>query len=375
VPKHINVIIPTSGQPESAEKENTLVFRRLFVVIALVGLISDVMYSSRAQAQSAREIAQRAIPSVVMLVMEDTNGQPSSLGSGFFVREGIVATNMHVIKGAVKGYAKIVGQKTKYDISGIVGADSVRDLVLLSIKDATAPSLELGDSSRVAIGDEVYVIGNPRGLEGTFSQGIVSSVREVGTDKILQVTAPISPGSSGGPVLNVKGQVIGVAVATYSGGQNLNFAIPSAYLGPLVSSIKQPTALSTRPQAKEDKSILEGLGGKSTEGLEGSQLTWDNESYGYSEFTFTVRNRLREAVKNIYCLVVIYDRNDDPLDFVVINYTSVVPGGLGKRIKGKFDGSVKKLTTPASQTNQFLASSAPNTKIEFRILDFQVVPE
>ena len=71
------------------------------------------------------------------------------------------------------------------------------------------------------------LFGNPQGLEGTFSQGIVSSIRVLGADKILQITAPISPGSSGGPVLNEKGQVIGVSVATFRGGQNLNFAIPS----------------------------------------------------------------------------------------------------------------------------------------------------
>lgn len=151
--------------------------------------------------KTAREIAYNSFPSVVMLVMEDSNGQPLSLGSGFFVREGIVATNLHVIEGASKGYAKIVGKKAKYDISSVMGIDTKRDLVLLAIRDAKAPSLSLGDSHQVAVGDEIYAIGNPQGLEGTFSQGIIGSIREVGPDKILQITAPISPGSSGGPVL------------------------------------------------------------------------------------------------------------------------------------------------------------------------------
>ena len=90
--------------------------------------------------------------------------------------------------------------------------------------------LPLGDSETVRIGETVYVAGNPRGLEGTFSDGIISSIRKGYTRKRLQMTAPISPGSSGGPVLNANGEVIGVSFMTIDGGQNLNFAIPSRYL-------------------------------------------------------------------------------------------------------------------------------------------------
>jgi len=162
--------------------------------------------------------------------MEDANSQPVSLGSGFFVKDDIVATNLHMIEGAARGYAKIVGQKPKYEIVGIVGIDTQRDLALLKITGVRAPSLTFGDINQVAVGDEVYAIGNPQGLEGTFSQGIVSSIRQVGSDILFQITAPISPGSSGGPVLNAQGKVIGIAVATFKGGQNLNFAIPATYL-------------------------------------------------------------------------------------------------------------------------------------------------
>jgi len=155
--------------------------------------------------------------------MEDANGQSISLGSGFFVRDGEIASNLHVVEGAARGYAKLVGEKTKYDIEGITAVDPERDLVILKISGGRSERLALGDSDIVQVGESVYAVGNPQGLEGTFSQGIVSSIREVGTDKLLQITAPISPGSSGGPVLNGKGEVIGVSVATFSGGQNLNF--------------------------------------------------------------------------------------------------------------------------------------------------------
>ena len=197
--------------------------------------------ASSADGQTAQEVAKKAFGSTVLPVMEDANGQPLSLGSGFFVRDGEVASNLHVVEGAARGYAKLVGQKTKYDIEGITTIDPQRDLVVIKISASGSPTLALGSSDAVQVGESIYAVGNPQGLEGTFSQGIVSSIREVGTDKLLQITAPISPGSSGGPVLNGKGEVIGISVATFRGGQNLNFAIPSDYLTTLLGKVVLPS--------------------------------------------------------------------------------------------------------------------------------------
>ena len=133
---------------------------------------------SLAYAQTAQEIARKAFASTVLLVMEGSNGQPLSLGSGLFVREGEIASNLHVVEGAAKGYAKLVGQRAKYNIEGITAMDSKRDLVILKISDVGTPALPLGDSDAVQVGESVYAVGNPQGLEGTFSQGIVSSIRE-----------------------------------------------------------------------------------------------------------------------------------------------------------------------------------------------------
>jgi S1-C subfamily serine protease len=206
--------------------------------------------ASSAHAQTAQEIAKKAFRSTVLLVMEDANGQPLSLGSGFFIRDGEIASNLHVVEGAAKGYAKLVGEKTKYDIEGITAVDPGRDLVVLKFAVARSQALPLGNSDAVQVGESVYAVGNPQGLEGTFSQGIISSIREVGTDKLLQITAPISPGSSGGPVLNGKGEVIGVSFATFRGGQNLNFAIPSNYLKTLITKAGPAKPLA---QAKASK--------------------------------------------------------------------------------------------------------------------------
>ena len=121
------------------------------------------------------------------------------------------------------------------------------------------------------MGERVYAVGNPQGLEGTFSRGIVSGIRNVGDDKILQVTAPISPGSSGGPILNDRGEVIGVSVATFKGGQDLNFAIPSSYLATLLAKAGPAKPLAQAKAAEGRRSILADLGGKSTEGVVGTQ--------------------------------------------------------------------------------------------------------
>src|SRR5262249_34075513 len=134
------------------------------------------------------------------------------------------------IEGTTRGYAKLVNDNKKYEIEGITAIDPSHDLVLLKITAPQTSLLSLSNSDEVQVGDAVYAVGSPRGLEATFSQGIVSSIRETEAGKLLQITAPISPGSSGGPVVNSKGDVVGVSVATIRGGQNLNFAIPSNYL-------------------------------------------------------------------------------------------------------------------------------------------------
>ena len=325
----------------------------------------------------SRDIAKQAFPSVVMLVMEDDNGQPLSLGSGFFVRKDIVATNLHVVEGSVGGYAKIVGQKSKYSIAGYVAIDERWDLILLKIKDANAPALSLGDGTKIAVGDEIFAVGNPKGLEGTFSKGIISAIRKIKEDTLLQITAPISPGSSGGPILNNEGDVIGISVATFKGGQNLNFAIPASYLSKLLSDLKPLKKLTvTEKPKKKVKSILSDLGGRSTEGVVGEKLTWKHQLYEMDgNFSFTLRNQLRESVQDVYCLIIFYDKDGNPLDITVAHYPGIIPGRLAKRVKGSVDQSIKRLTTPPSKHNQFMSSFTPSTKVEFRILNFQIVED
>ena len=333
-----------------------------FISLAILLLYGIVA----ANAQSPQQIARKALASTVLLVMEDANGQPLSLGSGFFVRNGQVATNLHVVKGASRGYAKLVSQKTKYNIEGITAVDEGRDLVILKISVPGAQLISLGDSDTAQIGTPIYAVGNPRGLEGTFSQGIISGIRKVGTDKILQLTAPISPGSSGGPVLNNKGQVIGVSVATFRGGQNLNFAIPSNYLKKLMEQIGPAKSLLEAKPTKSKRSILDGLSDRNMGGVTGGKLTWNSAHSQSGYYSFSLRNQLRENVRNVYCLVIFYDAQGEPIEVDVIHFQDPIPAGLAKRVNSKVHDSVQELTTR-------VGLKTPHTKIEFRILDFEIM--
>ena len=199
-----------------------------------------------APAQTVPEIAEKALAATVYLEMQDSDGLPLGFGSGFFVKPNLIATNYHVIAGAASGTAKLVGKHTTYKIEGFTATDETNDLALLNVSAYSIKPLMLGNSDAVKIGETVYVAGNPKGLEGTFSDGIISSRRDRYTKERFQMTAPISPGSSGGPVLNTKGEVIGVSVAAHRDldAQNLNFAIPSSYLKTLLTLSKPAKPLS-----------------------------------------------------------------------------------------------------------------------------------
>lgn len=188
----------------------------------------------------ATPLAQKALNATVYLEVERGDGR-GARGSGFFVRPGYVATNYHVIEGAETTIARLVGTETTYTIEKIVATDEKRDLAIIRVIGGASAELPLGNSDEIRIGETVYTVGNPKGLQGTVSKGIVSSMRDFGQNGIrIQIDAPISPGNSGGPVLNEKGEVIGVSASGIQGidAQNLNFAVPSNYLKALLRRLQ-----------------------------------------------------------------------------------------------------------------------------------------
>jgi S1-C subfamily serine protease len=321
------------------------------------------------------EIFRRVRPSVVLLTMQDARGQTVALGTGFFVDENVVATNFHVIDGAAAGYAKIAGQTGRLNIEGTVAVDALHDLALLQADASSTLHLPVTPKLSANIGDPVYAIGNPKGLEGTFSQGIISSVRSLGSDRVLQITAPISPGSSGGPVLDQSGNVVGVSFASIEKGQNLNFAIPSDYLAALQNARTALRPLTPIPRAKARTNLLDRIGNeRPIAGVVGENLTYDGVSIQTGAFSFSVHNKLRDNVSNIYGIVIFYDVRGEPIDIYPINYRGMILAGTAKRISGAVDRSVERLNSPPDRPFPYLSDPPrpPKGKVEFRILDFNI---
>jgi len=198
---------------------------KMTLVIILTCALAGAQNTGR---QSIPAIAREAKGAVVSIVMSDKAGQPISQGSGFLASaDGRVVTNYHVIKSGMSALVKLPNGAF-FVVDGVLAFDKDHDVAIIKAHGNDFHTVRLGDSDRLQIGQEVVAIGNPLSLESTVSNGILSGIRTVekGGGKVLQITAPISPGSSGGPLFDMAGEVIGITTAYLRGGENLNFAIP-----------------------------------------------------------------------------------------------------------------------------------------------------
>ena len=174
------------------------------------------------EALSDEALFKLAAPSVVLLQVYDKSGLLTKTGSGFVAApDGTVITNYHMIRGAYSEKA-VFQDGSEADVIGVLGYGQKHDIAAIRVNAGFAKPLALGDSDKVEVGDRVVAIGSPRGLQNTLSDGLISSLRP----GLLQTSAPISPGSSGGPFLDANGHVIGVAVSGVRDAQNLNFMVP-----------------------------------------------------------------------------------------------------------------------------------------------------
>ena len=163
---------------------------------------------------------------VIILTKDDDN---NSLGSGFFISDGMIITNEHVISGAKYGYARIVNQKEKIMPITIINCNKKIDVAILKVPITKKYKLlPLADVSKLLIGEKLYALGNPLGQEGTFSDGIVSRLEKNDKGEVIEIqtNTAISPGSSGGPVVDSEGNVVGIVVSYLRESQNINFVIP-----------------------------------------------------------------------------------------------------------------------------------------------------
>jgi TPR repeat protein len=177
-------------------------------------------------ALTPEQLFTRCSQSVVQVRTLDRNGQETSFGSGFIVDGNRVITNAHVAN--LSSHVRVVDANGKELPGGkVLFALGAWDLAVIQLDPVDKPALSVADSSTLKVGQRVYVIGSPEGLANTLSDGLISAIRSEknAAAPTLQITAPISHGSSGGPVLSESGQVIGIASASLTDGQNLNFAV------------------------------------------------------------------------------------------------------------------------------------------------------
>jgi len=223
VPSHLpGAAARPSRIPELAVARALRSLCRRVTCVLLVSLVPAAT-ACAADALAPELVFERAAPSVVTVYAADRYGKVLAQGSGVVVHEGFVLTNCHVLKGA-----DYVGLKTA---SAAVTAELVEvridyDLCLLRASLLRAPPLRRGNALDLRIGQRVFALGAPLGLELTFTEGMVSGLRREQGYPLIQTSVPVSPGSSGGALLGPDGTLVGIITFGAAEGQNLNFALP-----------------------------------------------------------------------------------------------------------------------------------------------------
>jgi len=308
-----------------------------------------------AQELDVARIYQKAAASVGLVIALDRQNQPLQLGSGFLIdSEGTFATNYHVIAGAQTIQVKFQDRDDLIAVQGIYSIDSDKDLAILKVSISGKQPLPLSPS-RPIVGERVVAIGNPLGLESSVSEGIVSGIRRVSEGfELYQITAPLSPGNSGGPVLNSTGDVIGIATSTLESGQNLNFAVPIVQLdnlwqkGEPLRPIVEATSVQSSP----------AFGTDNAEGLVRFIDTRFNRVYDRVEGS--IYNGTQYNISDIQIRVICFRKGVD----VPIDYSTKTV----KMISQYFDPILPGLSQPFT-----LRCSDRTTRFELRLLDYQIV--
>jgi serine protease Do len=223
--------------------------------LVLLGLMLFVL--PLAAQEDLPQLIARIQPSVVTIIIFDPSGKVIGNGSGFFISpKGHLVTSYHVLSRAARAEIK-THDGQRYPIKMVLAADPRTDLIKVTVALPADPPAYLPISSkRPMVGERVVVIGSPLGLDQTVSDGMVSGIRLLqGVGEVLQISAPISPGSSGGPVVNLKGEVLGMARGFLTRGQNLNFAIP----GSLILALREDSPKPLEDLAKESRAPAPGL--------------------------------------------------------------------------------------------------------------------
>ena len=329
-------------------------------VIAFLYVVSIVFLFAHPHASwaiDAKALFKQTRDSVVLVMSFDVNNQPHTIGSGFFVGDGtLIVTNYHVIEGS----SGVKIKQTSGDvvtIDTVAGVDLEHDIVLLKSSSIGKP-LKLATRTP-EIGEDIVAIGNPKGLEGTLSKGIVSGLRKPKNATYYQITAPISPGSSGGPVISGDGEVLGISTFYLTDGQNLNFAIPSNYISKLPISEKPIPLYAVTENTPFEGKYVNGDIRVIESYIDGSYPSYIEAS---------VLNETSIPINNILILANFYPSQNRgyPVHHTLISIKDVIPPGLALRFKKR-----DPMLFGHGRDN----ASKGTWEVEFRVQDFNTAED
>jgi len=244
---------PSQPRRKSRHPAPLLLIKRMVLGIGCFVLLLTSAALPSAEVPDLRALAKQARPAVYLLAIQDDDGEVKGSGTGFLVSsDGLLVTNHHVIAGAKQIIAKAENGGL-FPVLRVVASDPGNDLALLQLEAKGLPCLTLAPAGSAEAGTRIAVIGSPLGLEGTLTEGIVSARRKLPGQKreVLQISAAISQGSSGSPVLDPQGRVVGVASFLLAEGQSLHFATPAEKLQALIrkaghtSTVAMPSSPSS----------------------------------------------------------------------------------------------------------------------------------
>ena len=311
----------------------------------------------KSKVPSVSEIYDNAKNSIVVITSNDFSNTPLKMGSGFYFRDNLIATNFHVIDGAHFFKIKNVGSKKEFSDVKVRSYSKDSDIAILEVQEKSEP-LKLAIAEDLKIGQSIVAIGNPNGLEGSVSTGIISGVRDFNNYNALQITAPISSGSSGGPVFNDIGEVIGLATFTLEHSQNLNFAMP-------IKAVLELENLKIKWEPKKIKIISDK---NSNSGL---HLTYYDKIGPEFYEIFSIKNDNGFNISNIVAVFIYKSMTGEIIDYQIVELNETVPAKLAKKFTIRsFDQDQKFVFY---QTKDFSKQFYRSFKYDFRILSYEVI--
>ena len=298
---------------------------------------------------SAAQIAKNFSSSVVTIISLDENDQPLGLGSAFIYNKDCdIVTNFHVLENSKKAIIK-TQEGAKYKIVEVLKYDVQLDLLIAKTDITKFNPLDIGDSDSVIVGENIVAVGNPAGLAGTISKGIISGIRKFEGIKFIQITSPISPGSSGGPVFNKNGKVIGVATSYIMEGQNLNFAMPVNYLKKLPlkkTKLGNLSKLSNKNMHfNYNNSIVKSINIK---------MNYISSLNLLEDVYFSIKNSSNYPIKQISTFIVYKNSQGEIIDYSFKRINETILPKLAKQFLEKKDVYYAR-------------------EVELRILDYEVI--